>query len=90
MEIPTPKRGRADTFQARLQRARNEGYARGFGEARLFKLAVGKDFERHQALDWLGAAIDDGRIELETQRALERETDAWDMSCRIAFFVAIV
>jgi len=53
-------------------------------------LAVGKDFEQHQALDWLGAAIDDGRIELEAQHALERETEAWDMSCRIAFLVAIV
>jgi hypothetical protein len=90
MPIPTLRRGRADTFEGRLQRSRNEGYARGAGEARLFKLAAGKDFGRPQALDWLGAAIDDGRTELEAQHALEREIEAWDMSCRIAFLVAIV
>jgi hypothetical protein len=52
-------------------------------------LAVGKVFEREQALDWLTTAIDDGRAELEAQHALEREIEAWDMSCRIAFMVAI-
>jgi hypothetical protein len=90
MPIPILKRGRADTFEARLQRVRNEGYARGTREARLFKLKVGKNFGRPQAHDWLGAAIHDGRTELETQHALEREVEAWDMSCRIAFMVAIV
>jgi hypothetical protein len=70
--------------------ARNEGYARGTGEARLFKLAVGKDSRRPQAHDWLGAAIDDGRTDLAAQHALEREIEAWDMSCRIAFLIAIV
>jgi hypothetical protein len=90
MPIPTLRRGRVDTLEARLQRARNEGYARGAGEARLFKLAVGRDFGRPQALDWLGTTIDDGRTELEAQHALEREIEAWDMSCRIAFMIAIV
>ena len=52
----TPKRGRADTVEARMQRAREEGYARGASEARLFKLAVGKDFKQQQALDWIGTA----------------------------------
>jgi hypothetical protein len=50
-----------------MQRARNEGYACGARQARLFKLAVGKNFGRPQVLDWLGVAIDDGRTELETQ-----------------------
>jgi hypothetical protein len=90
MPIPTLRRGRGDTVDARLQRARNEGYARGAREARLFKLAVGKNFGRPQAHDWLGAAIDDGRTELKTEHALEREIEAWDMSVRIAFMIAIV
>jgi hypothetical protein len=90
MPIRTLRPGRVDTLEARLQRARNEGYARGTGEARLFKLAVGRDFGRPQALDWLGTTIDDGRTELEAQHALEREIEAWDMSCRIAFMIAIV
>ena len=38
-------------------------------------LAVGKVFEREQALDWLTTAIDDGRAELEAQHALEREIE---------------
>ena len=89
MPIPTIRRGRANTFEARMQRAREEGYARGAGEARLFKLAVGKGFEQQQALDWIGTAIDEGRIDLAAQHALEREIEAFDMSCRIAFLVAL-
>jgi hypothetical protein len=81
---------RADSFTARMQRARNEGYSRGAREAKPFKLAVGKVFDRAKTLDWLSTAIDDGRAELESQHALEREIEAWDMSCRIAFLVAIV
>lgn len=80
---------RADTFQARMKRARNDAYSNGALEAKLFKLAVGKDFERKQALDWLSIVIEDGRAELEAQHALEREIEAWDMSCRIAFLIAI-
>ncbi|MGC2812324.1 MAG: hypothetical protein WA303_18345 [Bradyrhizobium sp.] len=72
-----------------MQRARDEGYARGAGEARLFKLAVGESFQRQQALDWIGTAIDEARVDLEAQHALEREIEAFDMSCRIAFLVAI-
>ena len=91
MPFPTFRPARADTFAARLQRARSEGYARGAGEAELFKLAVGKVvFERQQALDWLNTAVVDGRAGLEAQHALEREIETWDMSCRIAFLVAIV
>jgi hypothetical protein len=73
-----------------MQQARKNGYARGFGEARQFKSAVGGVFERQQALEWLRAAIDDGRAELQSKHAPEMEIEAWDMSCRIAFMVAIV
>ncbi len=83
------RQGRAGTFQARMQRARSEGYLRGAREAKLFKLAVGKKIDRGRALDWLSTAIDDGRAELEAQHGLEREIEAWDMSCRIAFMVAL-
>jgi hypothetical protein len=82
---------RAHTFEARMQRARNDGFATGAGEAQIFKIAMGKVvFEREQALDWLNAAIRKGRSELQSQHAFEREIEAWDMSCRIAFLVAIV
>jgi len=72
-----------------MARARDDAYSRGFLEAKLFKLAVGKDFDRKQALDWMNTVVDDGRAELKNQHALEREIEAWDMSCRIAFMVAI-
>ena len=73
-----------------MQQARKDGYARGFGEARQFKSSVGGVFERQQALDWLRNVIDDGRSKLHSQHASEREIEAWDMSCRIAFMVSIV
>jgi hypothetical protein len=79
----------AGTFEARMQRARKEGYARGAREARLFRLATAAAFQREQALDWLNTAIDDGRADLQDQRALEREIDAWETSCRIMFMVQI-
>jgi len=91
MRFPTFRPARADTFIARLQRARREGYMRGTIEAELFKRAVGNAvFQQPQAIDWLNNAIGDGRTQLESQHALEREIEAWDMSCRIAFLVAIV
>jgi hypothetical protein len=91
MTFAASQRARKDTFLARMQRARSEGYARGVNEAKLFKGAVGKVIlERQQAIEWLNKAIEDGRAELESQHAWEREIEAWDMSCRIAFLVAVV
>jgi hypothetical protein len=83
------RQGRPDTYQARMDRTRDDAYSRGFHEAGLFKLALGQDFQRRQALDWLDTVIDQGRAELEDQHAREREVEAWDMSCRIAFMVAL-
>jgi hypothetical protein len=71
------------------ERERNEGYARETREATLFRLAGGKVFERRQAMDWLQTNVDEGRGELEAQQAREREVEAADMSCRIAFLVEI-
>jgi hypothetical protein len=82
-------RDRPTTLCARMLRSRNEGYERGAREAKLFRLAVADSFQRQQALDWLNAAIDDGRAELEAQHALEREIDAWDLSCRIMFMLVM-
>ena len=81
--------GRLDTFPSRMKRARNEGYARGLMEGKLFALAVGDGFRRDQVLDWLNTVIEEGREELENQHASEREVEAWDMSCRIAFSLEI-
>jgi hypothetical protein len=83
------KLGRFDTFRSRMKRARNEAYSRGFLEGELFTLAVGDGFRRDQALDWLNTVIEEGREELESQRASERVVEAWDMSCRIAFSLEI-
>ena len=73
-----------------MKRARNEGYLCGSREAKLFTLAVGKVVvTREQAPDWLDSTIDEGRSELNDQHATEREVEAWDMSCRIAFSLEI-
>ena len=89
MPFLASKTGRADSFQARMQRARDEGFLRGAREGKLFKLSVGKVFDRQQALDWLDNVIDEGRSELADQHAWEREIEAWDMACRIAFLVEL-
>jgi hypothetical protein len=89
MPLQIFKAGRADTFASRMERTQNDAYSHGALEGKLFKLAAGKDFKREQALDWLSAVIDEGRGDLEAQHALEREVEAWDMSCRIAFLVEI-
>jgi len=81
---------RANTFPSRMKRAKDEGYLCGSREAKLLKLAVGKAFTREQAMDWLDSTIDEGRVDLECQHATEREVEAWNMSCRIAFLVEIV
>ena len=82
--------GRVDTFGERMRRARSEGSRRGRHEAKLFRLAVGKTVDRAKALDWLNTVVDEGRAELAAQHAHEREIEAWDMSCRVAFLLEIV
>ena len=80
---------RPDTLSGRLDRSRSEGYACGAHEAKLYHLTTAGVLERKQALDWLNTAIEDGRADLEAQQALEREINAWDMSCRIMFWVVL-
>jgi hypothetical protein len=41
-------------------------------------------------MDWLSTAVVDGRAELEAQHANEREVEARDMACRVAFLLEIV
>jgi hypothetical protein len=84
------KPGRDDSFRSRLERARQEGFRTGAREGKLFKLGAGKEFDRQRAMDWLDAAIESGRVELEDQHAWEREIETWDMCCRIAFLLEIV
>jgi hypothetical protein len=82
--------GLEGTFGVRMQRAKAEGSWRGSHEAKLFMLAAGEPVDRIKALDWLSTAVDEGRAELEAQHATEREIEAWDMACRIAFLLEIV
>jgi hypothetical protein len=84
-----PREEHAYQERDRQRLARKAGYARGDREARLFRLATTGAFQREQALELLNTAIDDGRGDPRDQRALEREIDAWDMSCRIMFMVQI-
>jgi hypothetical protein len=74
---------------ARLERARQSGYAHGGREAKLMLFALGKRFEQSQAIRWLNTVIEEGRADLLAQRAIDREIDAWDTSCRIMFLVTI-
>jgi hypothetical protein len=78
-----------ESLSARLERARRSGYADGGREAKLMLLAIGKGFEQSQAIGWLNTVIEEGRADLIAQQAIDREIDAWDMSCRIMFSVTI-
>jgi len=80
---------RTDDISGRMARARHEAYLRGEHEGKMFRLATGGSYQRQQALDWLDTVIEDGRAELEAQHALEREVEAWDISCRIMFWVIL-
>jgi hypothetical protein len=55
----------------------------------LTKLAAGKTFGRSQKLDWLDNVIEEGRTDLIDQHATEREVEAWNMSCPIAFLLEV-
>lgn len=90
MGFPAFRQPRADTFTARIQRAKSEGFACGSREGKLFRFAVGKvGFTQDEVHGWLDTVVDEGRAQLEAQHALGREIEAWDMSCRIAFMVEI-
>lgn len=80
---------RTYNLSGRMTRARNEAYLRGAHEAKVFRLVTGNAYRRDQALDWLNNAVQEGRSELETQHALGYEIEAWDMSCRIMFWVTL-
>jgi hypothetical protein len=84
-----PKPARTGSFVARMEPMRRARYLRGRDEAKLFVLSAGNDLAHHQAVAWINAVIEEGRSELQTQRAIEREIEAWDMSCRIMFMVMI-
>jgi hypothetical protein len=73
-----------------MRRTRTEGLLRGRQESKLLRLALGNGFDRAKAIDWLNAAVSEGRAELEAQRATEREVEAWDMACRIAFLLEMI
>jgi hypothetical protein len=65
MSLITRKPARLDTLEARIQRAKREGFACGSREAKLFRLAIGKvGFVRERALEWLNTVVDEGRAEL--------------------------
>jgi hypothetical protein len=72
---------------ARMERARQSGYADGCREAKLMSIALGKQFGRSKAIGWLNTAVEKGRADKLVQRGTDREIDAWEMSCRIMFLV---
>jgi hypothetical protein len=76
-------------LSARMERARQSGYADGDREAGLMLRAFGKQFEQSKAIGWLNNAIEKGRAALLAQRTIDREVDAWEMSYRIMFLVTI-
>jgi cell division inhibitor SulA len=71
---------------ARLERARQSGYADGGREAKSMLFALRKGVEQSQVIGWVNTVIEEGRADLLTQRAIDREIDAWDM---IMFLVMI-
>ena len=77
------------SLAARMERARQSGYADGGREARLMMIALGKQFERSKAIGWLNTAVEKGRADKLVQRVIDREIDAWEMSCRIMFVITI-
>jgi hypothetical protein len=77
------------SLTGRLERARQSGYADGVREVKLMLLALGKPFELNQAMGWLNTVVEEGRADLRVQRAIDREIEAWEMSCRIMFLVTI-
>jgi hypothetical protein len=56
---PLPSQA-SSSYLVRIDRMRSAGCARGEAEAKLFKLAVGNDFNRWQAISWINDAIEDG------------------------------
>jgi hypothetical protein len=79
---------RSSVCVARLNRMREEGHARGSAEGRLFLRALGKTkFSPHEVHDWLSRVVAEGRAELEAENAVDREIEAWDMACRVAFLL---
>ena len=90
MWLLTRNAARLDTFAARIHRAKQEGFACGSREGKSFRLAVkNAGYGRERVYVWLNSVVHEGRAELEAQHSLEREVEAWDMSCRIAFLVEI-
>ena len=81
---------KASSYLARLENMREEGYARGAHDARMFLLAAGKYYQPPQAHDWINKAIEEGRRELQAQRALEREIATWDLACRTMFLLMTI
>jgi hypothetical protein len=77
------------SLAARLKRARRSGYDHGGREAKLMLVALGKRCERSQVISWLDRVIKQGRASLVEQGAVDREVDAWEMSCRIMFMVKV-
>jgi hypothetical protein len=58
---------------SRIARTRGVGYPRGTSEARLMLRALGEKFERSRAVPWLNTAVQEGRVELQEQHAIDRE-----------------
>ena len=83
-EAAMPARG---PLSPSAESIRENGYAAGEREARLFLSSTAPGFEQPVAYQWLDRIVADGRRQLRERNASDREIEIWDNACRIMFLL---